>query len=70
MASLEIIKKNWKSTYQLNKFQHFFATCVKGRRDAKIFKHIRFDVVWGELEVKYFFQRQSFTKYLRQTLVF
>ena len=31
---------------------------------------IKFEVVWGELESKNYFQRQSFTKYLRQTLVF
>ena len=29
-----------------------------------------FEGVWGKLEAKKYFQRQSFTKYLRITLVF
>ena len=29
-----------------------------------------FQRLWGKLEVKNYFKRQSFTKYLRQTLVF
>ena len=36
----------------------------------KMTKKIKFERVWGELEAKSCFQRQSLTKYLRQTLVF
>ena len=36
---------------------------------TKIAKKIKSEVVWGELEAKNCFQRQSFKKYLRQTLV-
>ena len=43
---------------------------MKGLRVTKIVKEIRFVGVWGELEAKKCFQRQSFTKYLRLTLVF
>ena len=32
-------------------------------------KEIKFEETWGELEAKYCFQRQSWTKYVRQTLV-
>ena len=44
--------------------------CVKGLRVTKIVYQIKFEVVWSELEAKNCFQRQSFTEYLRQTLVF
>ena len=40
---------------------------LKSHRVTKIVKKIRFDGAWGELKANYFFQRQSFTKYLRQT---
>ena len=43
---------------------------MKGLRVIKIVKEIRFKGVWVKLEVKNYFQRQSFTKYLRLTLVF
>ena len=36
---------------------------VKGVRVAKIVKEIKFEVVWGELQSKTGFQRQSGTKY-------
>ena len=36
----------------------------------KIVKQIKVEVVWGDVEVRNRFQRQSFTKYLRQILVF
>ena len=44
--------------------------CVKGLRVNKIVKKIKFEGIWGELAVKKCFQRQSFTKYLRLTIVF
>ena len=44
-------------------------TCVKSLRVTKIVKEIKFEGVWGKLEAKDYFQRQSFTKYLRVTLV-
>ena len=43
---------------------------MKGIRVTKIVKEIKFEGVWGELESKTGFQRQSVTKYLRLTLVF
>ena len=45
-------------------------SCVKGYRVIKTDKEIKLEGVWGELEAKNCFQRQSFTKYSRQTLVF
>ena len=33
-------------------------------------KQINFEGVWGELEAEKFLQRQPWTKYLRQDLVF
>ena len=36
---------------------------------TKIVKEIKFEIIWGKLEAKNYFQRQSFTKYLRLTLV-
>ena len=43
---------------------------MKGLRVTKIVKKIKFEGVWSELESKRGFKRQSFTKYLRLTLVF
>ena len=43
---------------------------MKGLRVTKIVKEVKFNGVWGELESKKGFERQSFTKYLRFTLVF
>ena len=43
---------------------------MKGLRVIKIVKKIKFEGVWGELESKKGFQRQSVTKYLRLTLAF
>ena len=46
-------------------------TSVQGLRVSKIVKGNQFQGVWGELEAKKkCFQRQSFTKYLRLSLVF
>ena len=42
---------------------------MKGLKVTKTAKEIKFERVWGDLEAKYCFQRQSFTKYLRPTLV-
>ena len=44
--------------------------CVKGLRVTKTFKEIQFEEVRDQLEAKKCFRRQSFTKYLRLTLVF
>ena len=43
---------------------------MKGIRFTEILKEIRLEGVRGELESKKSFQRQSFTRYLRLTLVF
>ena len=37
---------------------------------TKIKKEITFEGVWGKLEAKKSLQKQSITKYLRETLVF
>ena len=42
---------------------------MKGFRVTKIVKEIKFEEVWGEFEAKKCFQRHSFTKYFRLTLV-
>ena len=42
---------------------------MKGLRVTKI-EEIKFEGVWVELEAKHCFQRQSFTEYLKLTLVF
>ena len=41
---------------------------VKDFRVIKIVKQIKFKRAWGKLEARKCFQRQSWTKYLRQTL--
>ena len=43
---------------------------VEDLRVTKIAKEIKFERVWGELKPKTCFWGQSFTKYLRLTLVF
>ena len=43
---------------------------MKGLRVTKIIKENQFEGAWCELDLKKGFQRQSFTKYLRLTLVF
>ena len=43
--------------------------CVKNFRVTKIVKQIKFEEVWGNSEARNCFQKQSFTKYLRQTIV-
>ena len=43
---------------------------MKGLWVTEIENKIKFEEVWGKLEAKNCFQRQSFTQYLRQTLVF
>ena len=40
---------------------------MKGLTTANILKEIKFEGVWGELEAKISFQRQSLTNYLRLT---
>ena len=42
---------------------------MKGLGVTKVVNEIKFQDVWGELEEKQCFQRQSFTKYLRKALV-
>ena len=43
---------------------------VLGKNCVKIVKQIKFEEDWGELQVRNCLLRQSFTKYLKQTLVF
>ena len=42
---------------------------MKDLRVTEIVKEIKFEGVWDELETQKCFQRQSFTKYVRLTLV-
>ena len=43
---------------------------MEGLRVTKVVTEIKSEGVWAKLEAKYCFLRQSFTKYLRQTVVF
>ena len=43
---------------------------MKDQRVTKIFKEIKFEGDWVELEAKAFLQRDPFTKYLTLTAVF
>ena len=43
---------------------------MKGLRFTKIVKQLKVEGVWGEWEAKHCSQRQPWTKYLRQTLLF
>ena len=43
---------------------------MKDLRITKIVKEIKFEGIWAKLKAKNCFHRQSFTKYLRLTLVF
>ena len=48
----------------------FRLNSVKGLRDTKNVKEIKFEGVWGELKSKKCYQIQKITRYLRLTLVF
>ena len=70
--------KDRKSSYQVKQILSLpckFATpildekYVKSLRITKIVKQIKFEGDCGELEAKYCFQRQSWPKHMRQTLV-
>ena len=43
---------------------------LKSLTIREIVKEIKFEGIWGDLESRTYFQRQSVTKYLRLTLVF
>ena len=43
---------------------------VEGLRVSKIVKGIKLEEFWGDLEANRCFQRQSFAKYLRLTVIF
>ena len=71
--------KDRRNSYQIRQILALFCNLiaqildynsVKGLRVIKIVKEITFEGIWGELESKKSFQRQSFTKYLRLNLVF
>ena len=71
--------KDLKSSYQVRSILVPFynsdalilgLNSVKGLRVTKTVKEITFEGVWGELESKSGFQKQSFTKYFRLTVVF
>ena len=58
---------NRKSSYQIRQgLVHLWnLVALKALGLKKIVKKIEFEGVWGKLEAKNCFQRQSFTKYLR-----
>ena len=62
-------KGKFRTFLQLN-CSNFSLKLVKSLIVTKIVREIKFEEVWGELEAKKCFQKQSFTKYLRLTLVF
>ena len=71
--------KDQESSYQVRQILALFCMLValildwnwiKGFRVTKIIKQVKFGGVWGKLEAKKCSQRQPFTKYLRETLVF
>ena len=71
--------KDRKRSYEVTQIlAHFYKlgalilnqNCVKSLRFTKIFKQIKFEEAWDESEAKNSLQRQSWTKDLRQTLVF
>ena len=62
-------KGKFRTFLQLN-CSNFSLKLVKSLIVTKIVREIKFQEVWGELEAKKCFQKQSFTKYLRLTLVF
>ena len=71
--------KDRESSYQVRQNLALFCklvaltlswNCVKGIIVTKTLKKFKFEVAWSKLEAKPFFQRQSWIKYLRQTLVF
>ena len=70
---------DWKYSYQVRQALVPFCNLIalmlgyssaKYLRVAKIVKQITFERVWDKLASKKCFRRQSFTKYLRPTLVF
>ena len=58
-------KASFSTFLQLN-CSNFGLNFVKGLRVTKFVKKIKFGGVWGEMKC---FQRKTFTKYLRLTLV-
>ena len=71
--------KDWSSSYQVRQIfsnflqvscSNFKLNSVKDLRLKKNEKQNKLEGVWGDLEARNCFQRQSFTKYLRQSVVF
>ena len=60
----------WLHLLKKSLMENLVFYAVKGLGIIKIAKQIKFNVTRGELEAKKRFHRQSWTKYLRQTLVF
>ena len=78
-TKVEPQQKDRNSSYQVRQILALFYNlvavilgwnCVKGLRVTKTVKQIKFEGIWGDLAAKLYFQRQSFKKYLKQTLVF
>ena len=68
---------DWERSYQVKQILALFCKLIAlilGSKSVielqKLSKKIKFERVWGKLEAKNCFQRQSFRKYLRQTLFF
>ena len=70
--------KGRKSSYQVKKLwsllckfftQILDSNYIAGLRYTKIVKQTKFQGLWGELEAQYCFQRHSWLKHIRKTLV-
>ena len=62
-------KKLARNTNFITSLQICCSNFRRRLRATKIVKQIKFEWDWDELEAKYCFQRQSWPKYMRQTLV-
>ena len=58
------------NTFLLLNCSNFKLKLCEGLSVTKIIKEIKFEGAWGKLEGRTCFRRDSFTKYLRLTLVF
>ena len=63
-------KTNFSTFFHINYSNFRLKLCQKAIRVTKIVKRIKSEEVWEKLEEENYLNRQPFTKYFRQTLVF
>ena len=63
-------KTNFSTFLHINYSNFRLKLCQKPIRVTKIVKRIKSEEVWEKLEEENYLNRQPFTKYFRQTLVF